>query len=97
MKKTILSLAAATLLSIAASSTTFASTKSGKGKAIWTIETNELNRNYTVVRFYNEKQELVYEEHIAGRYLDIKDARLQRKLNKLSARIVERSIVRAAL
>jgi len=36
----------------------------------WTLETDESNRDYTDVRFYNDQHELLYQERINGVCLD---------------------------
>lgn len=41
----------------------------------WNIETNSKTRDYTIVRFYNNQDQLVYEERLNDVYLDLRKGR----------------------
>lgn len=43
----------------------------GIDSGFWTIEANDKSEKYTVVRFYDDKQNLLYEEKIEGLALAI--------------------------
>ena len=38
----------------------------------WNVETNRTTRDYTIVRFYNARDQLVYEERLDGLNLDLR-------------------------
>jgi hypothetical protein len=38
----------------------------------WNVETNHATRDYTIVRFYNGQDQLVYEERLSGLNLDLR-------------------------
>ena len=39
-------------------------------QAYWVIETNARQKNFTIVRFYNQQHELIYEERQLGVFLN---------------------------
>ncbi|TGE20978.1 hypothetical protein [Hymenobacter metallicola] len=41
------------------------------GLGYWNVETNLTTRDYTIVRFYNDQDQLVYEETLLNVYLDL--------------------------
>lgn len=51
-------------------------------QGFWVIITRDNAPAMTVVRFYNERQVLVYEEHLDGVRLDGSNHRVQQRLNK---------------
>jgi hypothetical protein len=50
-------------------------------KNYWVVETNLKQRNYSVVRFYNAADELIYEERLEGVYLNIARPKHVKRLN----------------
>jgi hypothetical protein len=48
----------------------------------WVVETNRQAKT-SMVRLYNDRHELVFEEKRDGRYIDVSKARQRRKLNAL--------------
>jgi hypothetical protein len=50
--------------------------------AYWVVETNRYDPSYSIVRFYDHQDQLLYEEKIRGVSLDITRPRTQRLLNK---------------
>ena len=47
----------------------------------WVVETTLKQRDYSVVRFYNRKNELLYEERLHGIYVNISRAKHVKRLN----------------
>jgi hypothetical protein len=59
----------------------------------WNLETNLTTRDYTIVRFYNDRQELLYEERLTGLCLDLSRGtglcqRTARQLNGALAQVL---------
>ncbi|PJJ60958.1 hypothetical protein [Hymenobacter chitinivorans] len=59
----------------------------------WNLETNLVTRDYTIVRFYNDRQELLYEERLTGLCLDLSRGnglcqRTARQLNGALAQVL---------
>ena len=50
-------------------------------QSYWVIETNRHQKNFTIIKFYNAKQELIYEVKKEGVYLNISKQRHRRKLD----------------
>lgn len=48
----------------------------------WTTQSNIHSKNFTIVRFYDNHDNLLYEEKLENQYLDIKKKSVIRKLNK---------------
>lgn len=48
----------------------------------WVVETNLNQKNYSIVRFYDQQGNLLYEEKLQGVYLDISRPKTRRILNK---------------
>ncbi|RYC67873.1 MULTISPECIES: hypothetical protein [Spirosoma] len=48
----------------------------------WMTETNRKPSPYTIVRFYDETNQLIYEEKLPGRCLNIYRKRVVRQLNR---------------
>ncbi|GEO05655.1 hypothetical protein AAE02nite_33190 [Adhaeribacter aerolatus] len=51
------------------------------GQNYWVVETNLKQRDYSIVRFYNRHNELIYEEKLNNIYLNISRPRHVKKLN----------------
>jgi hypothetical protein len=50
----------------------------------WTIVTDSQIRDHSIVRFYNDKHELLYEEQLDGVYLDpTKSVAAHRRISKM--------------
>lgn len=45
--------------------------RSAPAQGYWNVETNLLTRDYTVIRFFNNQDQLVYEERIDNLCLDL--------------------------
>lgn len=51
--------------------------------ANWVIESNLQSPKEQIVKFYNSKQELIYEEYISGKRLRIEKRSVKKTLNKV--------------
>ena len=80
MRKIFLSV----MLIAAISFTTKAQGKKEKADfANWVIESNVKTPHNAIVRFYNEKQELIYQETITGTKIKIKKVKVKKALNQV--------------
>ena len=59
----------------------------------WTIEANDKSEKYTIVRFYDDKQNLVYEEKIEGIALSI-TPKNKKVLDKTLAMLIDKKLVK---
>ncbi|UOQ69728.1 hypothetical protein [Hymenobacter volaticus] len=60
----------------------------------WNIETNSKTRDYTIVRFYNNQDQLVYEERLNDVCLDLsKGRRTSRQLARALQRVLRERAV----
>jgi len=64
-------------------------------KNYWVVETNLKQRDYSIVRFYNAADELIYEEKLEGVYLNIARAKHVKRLNLALQRVTEEPLVAA--
>ncbi|WP_187262303.1 hypothetical protein [Pontibacter beigongshangensis] len=48
----------------------------------WVVETNLNQKNYSVVRFYDQQGALLYEEKLQGVYLDVSKPKIRKILNR---------------
>jgi hypothetical protein len=62
-------------------------------ESYWVIETNLLQRNYSIVRFYNTAHQLIYEEQLNGIYLDVRKRRTKKLLNETLRRVTDKALV----
>ncbi|MDF7814761.1 hypothetical protein [Hymenobacter sp. YC55] len=87
MKTTLLFRLAISLLCLVASTSSIAQTRPIPDvHGYWNAETNLTTRNYTLVRFYNEQDQLVYEERLDNLCLDLAkgNGRCRRTSRKLA-------------
>lgn len=87
MKATLLFRLAISLLCLVASSSSIAQIRPTPDvPGYWNVETNLTTRNYTFVRFYNEQDQLVYEERLDNLCLDLAkgNGRCRRASRKLA-------------
>lgn len=70
------------------------SNKSAKG--VWVVENNEQNPQFSIIRIYNENNELVYEEQVKGDYVR-PSKKVQRKLNRLQEALVSKQLISKSL
>jgi hypothetical protein len=56
--------------------------------ANWVIESNVKTPKNAIVKFYNNRQELIYQEEIAGVRLSVKNKNVVEKLNAILNRLV---------
>jgi len=59
--------------------------------ANWVIESNVKTPKTSTVKFYNAKQELIYQEVIQGKRLNVRREKLKRKLNQILVQLVEKN------
>jgi hypothetical protein len=64
-------------------------------KNYWVVETNLKERNFSIVRFYNAANELIYEEKLNGVYLNISRRKHVKRLNLALAQVNENKIAAA--
>ena len=57
----------------------------------WVVETNLKQRDYSIVRFYNQNHQLIYEEKLNGKYLNISRPRHVKRLNLALSAVSEKS------
>jgi hypothetical protein len=63
----------------------------------WVVETNDRTRDHTVVQFYDLSDQLVYEERLEGRHLDVSRRQTRRLLNRTLRRVVGRTLLGSQL
>jgi hypothetical protein len=68
-----------------------------KQEGYWVVETNLLTRDYTLIRFYTDQHQLLYEEKLAGYSLDITKTKNKKRLNKALKQLTEKSLVSVTL
>ena len=88
MKTTLIFRLAVGLLCFITSSGSFA--QAGAAPALpgyWNVETNLTTRDYTIVRFYNQQDQLVYQERLDNHCLDVtkNTSKCRRTSRKLTA------------
>jgi len=59
--------------------------------ANWVIESNLNSPKQAVIKFYNAKQELIYQEEIKDRRINVARAKVRNALNQVLAQLVERN------
>ena len=59
----------------------------------WVVETNLRHRSYTIVHFYNDRNEKVHEVRMQGVYLDIRNAKHRKKLDLLMKEFNSRNVI----
>jgi hypothetical protein len=62
----------------------------------WTIEANDKSEKYTVVRFYDDKQNLIYEEKIEGIALSI-TPKNKKVLEKTLSMLINKKLVKVQI
>ncbi len=60
--------------------------------ANWVIESNLKTPRNSVVKFYNAKQDLIYQEEIKDRRLNVSRVEVQYKLNQILAQLLEKNL-----
>jgi len=54
---------------------------SSHGQPYWVIETNRYQKDFTIVKFYNDQHVLIYEKKQVGVYFDLSKKRHIRRLD----------------
>ncbi|AHM62052.1 hypothetical protein D770_19005 [Flammeovirgaceae bacterium 311] len=83
-------------LTFGATFTGTAQTTSTDG-AYWVVETNVKKNSYSIIRIYNKHDELVYQERIEGKSLDIKKRRHKKLLDQTLKIFTEQQILASRL
>lgn len=52
----------------------------------WVIETNTCKNNFSIIRIYDDKHQLIYTEHVE-KVLDIADPKVSRRLNRKAKKL----------
>jgi hypothetical protein len=63
----------------------------------WVVETNQHDKSYSIVRFYDRRDQLLYEEKLWGLRLDVTRPRTHRLLNKTLREVTNKSLVAGQL
>lgn len=59
--------------------------------ANWVIESNVKTPKISTVKFYNAKQELIYEEVVEGKRLNVRRTKVKKKLNEILVQLAEKN------
>ena len=73
--------------------TTVANAQDSIGKkadfANWVIESNVNTPKISVIKFYNAKQELIYQEQINGKTINVNRSKVQKRLNEVLVKLTK--------
>ncbi|MCS7017563.1 MAG: hypothetical protein RMJ87_05165 [Cytophagales bacterium] len=92
--KWMMAVGAMVLLSSAVMATDQPQNKAAKG--VWVVENNQQNPHVSIIRIYNEQNELVYEEAVKGDHVR-PNKKMQRKLNQLQEALLNRQLISKSL
>ena len=56
--------------------------KNDKSKGTWVVESNVMSPKVQVIKFYNSRQELIYQEEVKNKRIRIEKERVRRSLDK---------------
>jgi hypothetical protein len=56
--------------------------KNDKSKGTWVVESNVMSPKIQVIKFYNSRQELIYQEEVKNKRIRIEKERVRRSLDK---------------
>lgn len=59
--------------------------------ANWVIESNVKTPKNSIIKFYNAQQELIYEEEIKGKKLNVNRKKVKTTLNEVLAKLVAKT------
>ncbi|RWU08555.1 hypothetical protein [Pedobacter chitinilyticus] len=59
--------------------------------ANWVIESNVKTPKISTVKFYNAKQELIYQEVVEGKRLNVRKEKVKKKLNEILVQLAEKN------
>lgn len=62
--------------------------KKGADFPNWVVESNLNNPKTVTIKFYNEKQELIYEETLVGKKIRTENKRVQKSLNAVLNQLI---------
>ncbi len=67
------------------------------GTGYWVVETNDRTKDHSIVKFYDNAGQLVYEERLEGVHLNINRPKTVKMLNQTLQGVIAKSLVRAQL
>ena len=91
MKKNILKTILLALLFAAGTFTSSFAQTVVPDRSYWVVGTNLKQRDYSVVRFYNQHNELLYEERLTGKHLNISRSKHVKRLNLALQQVTQNS------
>lgn len=56
--------------------------KNDKSKGTWVVESNVMSPKVQVIKFYNSRQELIYQEEVKNKRIRIEKERVRKSLDK---------------
>jgi hypothetical protein len=56
--------------------------KNDKSKGTWVVESNVMSPKIQVIKFYNSRQELIYQEEVKNKRIRIEKERVRKSLDK---------------
>lgn len=62
--------------------------------AHWVIESNVKSPKISVVKFYNDQQELIYQETISGKRMNIKRTKIKKGLDQALAQLIDSPVTK---
>jgi hypothetical protein len=69
----------------------------GQDSGYWVVESNAQTRDFSIIKFYDSSHQLIYEEKLEGKYLDITRPRHKKMLNKSLKMLETNSLVASQL
>ncbi|NJL12644.1 MAG: hypothetical protein HC913_06375 [Microscillaceae bacterium] len=67
--------------------------KSSQPKVYWVIEESTLPQGFALVRYYNDRNEVVFEEKIEGLSGDVIDEEMMQKLHETKRFVIRKVLV----
>lgn len=61
-------------------------------KGYWVTESNAYTRNFTIVRFYNEQNQQIFEEKLEGKFLKLNSRNIKRLNRSLKAFLINQPL-----
>ena len=77
--------------------------RNDKSKGTWVVESNVMSPKVQVIKFYNSRQELIYQEEVKNKRIRIKKERVRRSLDKalnyalVNEKVLERDSLTASI
>ncbi|HEY1060934.1 MAG TPA: hypothetical protein VGE44_04580 [Daejeonella sp.] len=76
---------------------------SDKSKGTWVVESNVLSPKIQVIKFYNSREELIYQEEVKNKRIRIEKERVRKSLDKalnyalVNEKVLERDSLTASI